>query len=88
MFELCLDFSPDPDPVSGSGSWDLEWFGFDSLFDAAATDALDTDFHRLGAATWLLNANSLQVGSELSACDTGFLGTNTAQVLRFTASLN
>ena len=65
-----------------------KWLAANSFSDRAATDALRANFHRLGRTVALSSSNLLQVRSELTARNTGLLGTYSAQILRLTASLD
>lgn len=62
----------------------LKWLGFHGFLDSSASNALDANFHRLGTTARLLHPYSLQIGSKLAAGDSGFLGTNSTKIFRFT----
>lgn len=58
------------------------------LLHEPAADTACADFHPFGAATWKCHTNSLKIGAKLTTCLSGNLCTDTAEILRFTASFN
>jgi hypothetical protein len=65
-----------------------EWLSLDRFADRTTANALRTHSDRSISTRWKRNLHTLQVGFELSASDAGDLGTNSAQILRFTAGLD
>lgn len=67
---------------------DVEWLGFDCFANDSASQALHADSHRFVGAVGQGDVDLLQVRFELSSRDASDFGTNTTQVLRFTASFD
>jgi hypothetical protein len=69
-------------------NWQSKRLLLDNLANVAAANALYANSQSLVLSAWKFDFHSLQVRAELTASDAGDLGTNTAQVLRFTANFN
>lgn len=74
-------------PVCGLGGH-LKWFLLYCLANTSATNALCADSHGFHAAVWSRCPDFLQVWSKVTSGFSGDFGTNTAEILRFTASLD
>lgn len=73
-------------PILGGGQF--EWLLPDGSSHCATSQALHANANSLVAAIGFGNADSLQIRTELPTRDSGDLGTDTTEVLRFTASLD
>ena len=65
-----------------------EWLVANGFLDEATANAAGANFHTLGSAIRKRHADSLEVGPELATGLAGNLRTDTAEILRFTASLD
>ena len=65
-----------------------EWFVANGFLDESAANATSANFHSLVGAISLSDTDSLQVRAKLTTSFASDFCTDTAEILRFTASLN
>ena len=70
------------------GRGQCKWLGLDRLGDPTAANALGANSHAFDFTRRGGNLDALQVRTELSLGDTGYLGTDAAQILGHTANLD
>lgn len=68
--------------------WQFERFLLNRFSNCTAANALNANLHRLGSATRNCGADFLQVRAELPTSDSGYLGTDSTEILGFTTRLN
>jgi len=90
VFERAITRTVDDQNTLGSPTLgrQRERFLLNRFSNGAAADALNADFLCFGAATGDCRSDLLEVGAKLPARDTGYLGTDTAQIFRLTTRLN
>ena len=86
--DRCGGLLPTATRLQSLRCWKRERLVANGFLDEAAANATGANFHSLVRAISLCHADSLQVGAELTASLASNFCSDTAEILRFTASLN